>query len=127
MTKIVVGTDCGNSPKMKFLRDFNIAFAQADMASLMDCVAEDIVWNMVGDRQIEGKVAFADAAAQMQTLNVVQLTIDSVMSHGKAGAVNGELVLADGQTIAFCDVYEFSSAKGSSLKTITSYTIVLGG
>lgn len=127
MTKIFVETDCGNSPKMKFLRDFNIAIAKRDTPFLLDCVVEEITWNLVGERQIVGKTEFEEALMQMYDGEIAQLTIHSVMSHGKAGAVNGELVLADGQTIAFCDVYEFSNAKGSSLKAITSYSIILRG
>jgi hypothetical protein len=46
-----------------------------------------------------------------------------IATHGKAGAVNGTTKLKNGKTRAFCDVYEFSGAKGTSIKEITSYVI----
>jgi hypothetical protein len=36
---------------------------------------------------------------------------------------DGTLKLKNGETRAFCDVYEFSGAKGTSVKEITSYAI----
>jgi hypothetical protein len=46
-----------------------------------------------------------------------------VATHGKAGAVNGVAKLKGGKIRAFCDVYEFSGVKGTSLKEINSYWI----
>jgi hypothetical protein len=46
-----------------------------------------------------------------------------IATHGKAGAINGRRKLKDGGIHAFCDVCEFSNAKGMSVKEITSYVI----
>ena len=58
MTKIVSSANCGNSPKMEFIKQFNIAFAKGDVAFLTENVTEDIVWIMIGDQKIEGIKAF---------------------------------------------------------------------
>ncbi len=72
---------------------------------------------------MRGAEAFAAALKRRAEQGVVKLTIHHVLTHGKSGAVDGTLDLADGKTLAFCDVYEFGSAKGTSVKAITAYTI----
>ena len=51
---------------------------------------------------------------------IAELTIRHAVTHGKAGAVDGSIKSEDGRSHAFCDVYEFSSAKGTTVKEITS-------
>ena len=65
MTKIISNPNCGNSPKMEFLKDFNIAFATG----------------------------------------------------------NVEFTLESDKKYAFSDFYIFNGAKGSKIKSITSYII----
>ena len=52
------------------------------------------------------------------------LTIDHVVTHGRAGAVDGSLTFA-GRAARFCDVFDFSNAKGSSVSRIISYRVDL--
>jgi len=52
------------------------------------------------------------------------VTIEHVISHGKAGAVNGVVEFGRKQR-AFCYVFEFSNAKGTAVKAITAYSIPL--
>ena len=49
MTKIISSPDCGNSPKMELLKEFNIAFAKGDVKFITESVTDDIVWNIIGD------------------------------------------------------------------------------
>ncbi|MGF1504476.1 MAG: hypothetical protein ACFB51_04975 [Anaerolineae bacterium] len=72
MPSLSVGADCGNSPKKTFLRDLNIAFAEADVA------------------------AISAALEEMRVLQAAALTIHAVITHGSEGAVNGEITMADG-------------------------------
>lgn len=53
------------------------------------------------------------------------MTRDPIATHGKTGAVDGLLRLANGEILAFCDIYKFSNAKGETVKTIASYRIEL--
>lgn len=59
MAIINVKADCGNSPKMAFLKEFNIAVAEQDRKFLMESVSDTIIWDIVGDKKIEGKEDFA--------------------------------------------------------------------
>lgn len=123
MTKIIIGEDCGNSPKNIFVQEMTIAFARGNSKFILSHVTDDIRWNIIGDQLIEGQDRFAEALDLTKKETVEVLTIRHVATHGKAGAVDGTLRLEDGKLRAFCDVYEFSNSKGSAIKEITSYFI----
>lgn len=126
MVKITVGEDCGNAPKKLLLKDFNIAFAERDIDLVADSLSDDITWNIVGDKEVQGKVDFVEALEQTNREQVSELTISKIITHGKEAAVSGIRTLENGKHYAFCDVYEFSGAKGPQIKTITSYIIKVG-
>lgn len=123
MTKITVNTDCGNAPKREFLKEFNSAFAKGNVEFLIESVADDVVWEQVGDKRISGKEQFAAALEKMKQEKVAELILEQILSHGKEGAANGVIRMQDGRVYAFSDFYRFNSAKGAKLKTITSYLI----
>jgi len=125
MTKIISSPNCGNSPKMEFLKLFNIAFAKGDVAFLNENVTDDIVWNMIGDKKLEGIKAFTEELEKMQSVKASELILNQIISHGKEGAVNGVMTMENGKQYAFSDFYLFQSAKGEKLKEITSYCIKL--
>ncbi|UCS92912.1 nuclear transport factor 2 family protein [Echinicola marina] len=123
MTKIIASPNCGNSPKMAFLKEFNIAFAKGNIDYLIESVSDEIVWHIVGDKEIAGKEMFRSEMENMKTNKVVELTLYQILSHGKEGAVNGSMKMHDGKEYAFSDFYQFSGAKGKLIKSITSYII----
>jgi len=59
----------------------------------------------------------------MKNDQVVDLAINLLTTHGRAGFVNGTTKLKNGEIRAFCGVYEFSGAKSTHPKEITSYVI----
>src|SRR5215204_1279225 len=120
MIKVIVSEDCGNSPKNIFLQNLTIAFAKSDAKFILGNITDDIHWNLVGDRLIQGKANFAEALEQLKLNQTVELIINHVATHGKAGAINGTIKSKNGRTYSFCDVYEFSNAKGDRVKEITS-------
>ena len=123
MTKIISSPNCGNSPKMEFLKQFNIAFAKGNVAFLTERVTDDIVWNIIGDKKIEGKENFTAALEKMKNNIADELILDQVLSHGKEGAANGTMKMQDGKKYAFSDFYVFEGAKGTKIKSITSYVM----
>jgi hypothetical protein len=123
MTKVIIGEDCGNSPKNIFVQELTIAFAKGDSKFILSKVTDDVRWNIVGDRVIEGKEDLAEALEKSKKKKVAQLNIRHIATHGKAGAVDGTLKFKPGKNRAFCDVYEFSNTKGNSVKEIISYVI----
>ena len=125
--RIVFPDDCGNAPKKMLLRDFNIAFARDDVAFILDNLDEEICWNMVGDRRIEGIEKVKEVLHQMTNgPRVKELHLHNIITHGKTGAANGILIFESGKQISFCDVYRFSSAgKNAKISEMTSYVIAI--
>ncbi|HET9911226.1 MAG TPA: nuclear transport factor 2 family protein [Anaerolineales bacterium] len=123
MTRIIVSEDCGNSPKNIFIEKLTAAFAKRDAKFILGNVTDDICWNIVGGQLVEGKDNLGEALERMKNEKVAELSIRHITTHGKAGAVDGTVILEDGKTRAFCDVYEFNGAKGTAVKEITSYVI----
>jgi hypothetical protein len=127
MTRIVVEEDCGNAPKKQVLRDFNIAIAEQNTAQILDPIADTICWEIVGEKRLEGKEQVEEAIAQMmQSGKMSELILRNIMTHGTVGAVDGIATYENGERVAFCEVYRFTSgAKNAKIKEITSYRIKL--
>ena len=123
MTKITVTPDCGNAPKKAFLRDFNVAFARADIPALLAAVTENVRWNMVGDKVISGKEHFAAALEEMKEHAAAELVIDQIITHGREAAVSGTMVMQDGRRFSFADIYTFRGAKGDMVSALVSYVV----
>ena len=121
MTKIIISEDCGNSPKNIFVQELTIALGSGDVSSVLNRVTDDIRWNIVGERVIQGKDHLAEALEKEN--KVVELTVHHIATHGRAGAVDGRMKFKSGKTHAFCNIYEFSNAKGIAIKEIISYRI----
>lgn len=123
MVKIFSRSNCGNSPKMEFLKEFNIAFAKGDVEFITESVTDDIVWSIIGDKKIEGKEKFTAELEKMESEKVSELVLEHILSHGKEGAANGIMKMQDGKKYAFSDFYVFQGAKGTKIKSMTSYVI----
>jgi len=96
---------------------------KGDLTFFSDGISEDISWYMVGDRHIQGKPDFLAALEQMKDGKAAELIIHKIITHGREGTVDGELTMADGERYAYCDLYEFSGAKGKGARSIQSYVI----
>lgn len=123
MVNITTTGDCGNSPKRLFLEQFNIALAEDNTAFISDSIDDNISWSIIGDKIIEGKSEFLDALSQMYATPTTELVIKRIVMHGKEGAVSGEVVMSDGKKYAYSDFYDFTNAKSTPIKSITSYII----
>ena len=123
--KISLPEDCGNAPRKRFIADFNIAFANGDMEFLTNCFAENAVWEMVGDKTIEGLENIISSLKEMADYRAESLELKSVITHGKLAAAEGTLSFGEENTIAFCDTYEFTSAGKNKIKRLNSYIVEL--
>lgn len=122
MTKIVRSRDCGNSPKNLLIENLAVALVTGDRRTAASLLTADVQWNIVGGKVLSGREAVLQELEDVNSKSIVQLTVWHAVTHGKAGAVNG-LVQFRETTQGFCDVFEFSSAKGTSVSQITSYRI----
>ena len=125
MVKTTLNPTCGNAPKKDFLKQFNIAFVNGNTTFLEENVTDNIIWNIIGSKKIEGKVSFKIELQKMKNKAVTELVLNHILTHGKEGAVNGIVKMENGKKYAFSDFYEFSGAKGMKIKLITSYIIAI--
>jgi hypothetical protein len=122
MTKIVRSKDCGNSPKNQLVENLAVALATGDRRTAASLVTDDVQWNIVGGEVLSGRETVLRALLDVNGKAIVQLTVLHVVTHGKAGAVNGTVQFRDTEQ-GFCDVFEFSNAKATNVSQITSYRI----
>lgn len=126
MVKINIYEDCGNAPKKLFLKDFIIAIVKNDNAFLTRNTTDDINWNIVGVQPIDKKQDVLNAFQRTRSDQVKEFTVNTIVTHGYNGVVEGLLKFKDGRTIAFCDVYLFrASTNNAPIKSITTYAIDL--
>jgi hypothetical protein len=122
MTKVVRSQDCGNSPKNQLVENLTVALATGDHPTVAGLVTDDVQWRIIGGEVLHGREAVLRALQDVNGKSIAQLTVSHVVTHGKAGAVNGAVWFRDA-TREFCDVFEFGNAKGTSVSQITSYRI----
>lgn len=118
--KIIRSADCGNSPKNQLLETVAIALATCDWEEIADVVKEEITWEKVGDQVVQGAEELRIMLEGAKPCN--EITIEHVVSHGRAGAVNGIAVYGAKQN-PFCHMFEFGNTKGTSVKSVKTYTI----
>ncbi len=110
---------------MEFLKELTIQFAAYDLDAAFESLSDDITWTLLGEETIHGKAKFRAELERMKHIRVLELSISSLLSHGKEGAVQGTMLMETGQKFGFADFYEFSSAKGDKVKSIKSYIVQL--
>lgn len=123
--KITVPEDCGNAPRKEFIRDFNIAFAENKKDKILEFMADDIEWVMVGDKIMNGKEEVAKSLELMGDEIAEELILDTIITHGDTAACDG-IIKYSKKAIAFCDVYKFTGHdKNAKIRQLTSYGIEL--
>jgi len=70
MPRIIIGEDCGNSPKNIFVQELTIALASGEVKSVVNSVAGAVRWNVVGYRVIQGKDLLAAALEKEKKLKL---------------------------------------------------------
>lgn len=111
--------------KEKFLRELNEAFARSDTQAILDAVTDDVRWTMVGESMMEGKEAVAEALLEMEMEEPLDMTIESVITHGTSASVEGRMKLPNGSEYAFCDVYKLRDHKNPLVRELRAYVIEL--
>lgn len=117
MTDIKGSADCGNSPKNKFVQDVAINLELGKIEPQV--LSSNAIWHHSGDEPVDGRDAIVREVANRP--KPLAITIQHAISHGKVGAVSGELTLENGQNRRFSHVIEFTNAKANCVATITSY------
>jgi len=121
--KLNIKTDCGNSPKIELIKSLTIYFASYNLDQVKNYLDDNMTWTLVGEIPINGKKQFIKALEKMSHNKASELTIHSIITHGKEAAIHGEMLMEDGNNFGFSDFYEFTSVKANKVKSIVSYVI----
>jgi hypothetical protein len=107
-----------------FLQQLTIAFAKGDADYLLERVSDDIRWEIVGAKVVEGRPAFTKATQKLADQPAEAIRLAHIASHGKVGAVDGTLQLGR-KRYGFCDMYEFRNARAERVSVILSFRVAL--
>lgn len=113
------------TPKVKFLQRLNEAFASSNTQYIIDSVADDIQWSIVGEITIQGKENFRAALEKMKAEEPLELAINNIITNGDSAAVDGTMRSNEGKTYAFCDIYKLSGSQNPTIEKMTSYVVEL--
>ncbi|WP_239775916.1 DNA-binding protein [Mammaliicoccus sp. K-M42] len=115
---------CDNAPKRRIVRDIVIASVVGDEHYLNEWLADDFIWIVPGEFELNGKAAFIEEINE-HLQKVSSLEIASMLTHGKEASTHGTIINQTGETIHFAEIYEFENhKKDSKIKKITSYIIM---
>ncbi len=123
MSKINIQPDCGNSPRKLFLKDFNIAIAKGDTHYLDDNISDTIEWEIIGQSIVKSKEEYLAGIPGHKLWKVKELVIDAIITHGPDASVSGQIITKDNSTFAFCDIYKFKGAGGTTINSIRTFLI----
>ncbi|WP_088809748.1 MULTISPECIES: DNA-binding protein [Listeria] len=121
---IIVPADCDNAPKRRIMRDYTIATAKADRKTLEALLVENFVWSVPGEFEIRGRTNFMNELFS-HSEPIKSLELETIVSHGKLGSLNGTMIQKNGQHVYFADVFEFENHKKEArICKIISYVII---
>lgn len=109
--------------RSKVLTEFNEAFAKSDVDTILRYVTDDVKWNMVGDRVVEGKENFAGFIKEMASEDPMDFRLDPPINAGEYAVLEGRMTSSAGKVYAFCDIYTFDGKGTEKIRNLTSYVV----
>jgi ketosteroid isomerase-like protein len=99
-------------------------FRQSDHHKILQCLTEDVVWDLPGFKHLEGKDAFDGEIENENFVGSPTLDVDRMIEEGDVVVAIGvgSSTQAGGVTFrfAFCDVFTFA---GDRIRRVESYVV----
>nr|WP_199001850.1 nuclear transport factor 2 family protein [Flavobacterium sp. ASV13] len=110
------------TPNKQTVYEYMNAFQVSDHKRILDCLTDDIVWEMPGIYQHIGKEAFDkeienDNFVGSPTIQIIKLVEENDIVIAE-GTVQGKMKNGNTLDAVFCDVFEMEKGK---IKKLTSY------
>lgn len=113
--------------KEEFIRDFNEAFSNNDLDFILNNMSDNIVWNMIGEKTIEGKKAVKEFMEPMSKIETLELELLGIVSREQSAAAHGRMKIKDSsggiKSFGFADFYEFEGINIPKVSKMTSYVV----
>jgi ketosteroid isomerase-like protein len=100
------------------------AFDTYDQKTILNHIADDVEWNMLGESLITGKENMAAFFNEHSSVKILSSSKDHIVVDGDQVAVDGEMkcIGPDNKIheMYYCDIYELENSK---VKKLISYTV----
>ena len=101
-------------------------FRRSDHASILECLTDDVVWDLPGFRYLEGKDAFDGEIENEEFVGSPELVLDRLVEEGDTVVAIGSGVgthrSGRRHPFAYCDVFTF---RGPLICRVESYLVTL--
>lgn len=106
------------------ITEISTALANGDIEFLAKNIHDNITWEIVGYPLVTGKENYFKAIKGHKLWKVKELTVDTIITHGPDASVSGQVTAADNSTFAFCDIYRFKGAGGTTINSIKTFLVL---
>lgn len=93
--KITYPEHCGNSPKKILLINIYKAITNYDDSFILNNLSDDIILNIIGDREIVGKENIISTINVFIEKGLSEIKINDAITHGNTAAVHGSVFFKD--------------------------------
>ena len=101
-------------------------FRRSDHREILDCLTEDVIWDLPGFKHLEGKELFDSEIENENFIGSPSLVVNRLVEEGDTIVAKGTgaATHATGATFefAFCDVFTFA---GDRIRRVESYVVPL--
>ena len=115
--------------KEEFIRNYNEAFSKNDQDFILNNMTDDIIWNFIGEKTIQGKDEVRAFMKPMSNVQTLDLELLQIITHGRTAAVHGKMKIKEPsgeiKHFGFADFYVFNGFKSPKIKEMTSYVITI--
>ena len=115
------------SSRKQLVETYFDGFRRSDHQLILDCLTEDVVWDLPGYARLEGKAAFDGEIETEQFAGSPELHVDRLIEENETVVAigNGAGALRAGGLFrfAFCTVFTFA---GDKICRVESYIVRLG-
>jgi uncharacterized protein len=118
------------SARKEIIESYFEGFRRSDHKRILDCLTEDVVWDLPGFRHLEGKTAFDTEIENPAFTGSPTLVIDRLIEGDDAVVAIGTGIATpkggDPFRFAYCDVFTFANPR-DLIRRVESYLGPLKG
>lgn len=105
----------------EIVQKVNASFADNKPEVFLDACADDVNWQMIGDKSYKGKGAIEEFMKSMDGMEPPKFTVDNVIADGDFVTSYGDMTMKDENgkenAYSYCDIYRFRDGKIIELRS----------
>lgn len=120
--------DAGGSERRRVVEAYFDGFRRGDHAAILACLTDDVVWDIVGHKRLQGKAEFDAEIESDRFEGHPELEVGKLIAEGDSlvalGNGLGHLRGGGELRFAFCTVFGLTGA--GAIASVASYIVPLG-